>query len=204
MLAFIPPPVTLPQTTLTSEVQAIQALPPTIPDVPFYSQFKDIVSPLWQNVGCGITSLAMVVDFYKPDAVSVNSLLKQGIAAGAYENGVGWRYGGLIALSKKYGLSGAYYDLSTLAAGTAFDEFQNLLKDGPVILSVHNRFNPKSTVPHLVVIDGINNNVVYYNDPAAKTGEKQISVPAFLASWKEKVIALRPMGKNSASGLSLK
>ena len=58
---------------------------PVIPDVPFYSQFKDITSSSWQKVGCGVTSLAMVIDYYKPDAVSVNTLLKQGITSGSYQ-----------------------------------------------------------------------------------------------------------------------
>lgn len=197
MLAFINTPSTVPQVAFNSQIQiAVAAATSTIPNVPFYSQFTDIASPAWQEVGCGITSLAMVIDFYKPDAVSVNNLLTQGIEAGAYDPSLGWKYGGLIQLSQAYGLSGTYYDLTNLAAGAAFSQFKNLLKGGPVILSVHNRFNPQSTVPHLVVIDGIKNNVVYYNDPAAKMGEKQIPVADFLKGWKKKVIVLRLDGQN--------
>ena len=61
-----------------------------IPEVPFYSQFKDISSAKWQKVGCGVTSLAMVIEYYNPDSVSVNTLLNEGIAAGAYLNSAGW------------------------------------------------------------------------------------------------------------------
>jgi uncharacterized protein YvpB len=78
----------------------------SIPDVPFYSQFKDILSAQWQKVGCGVTSLAMIIDYYDPNTVSVNTLLKQGIAAGAYDTNAGWTYAGLIGLSQKYGLDG--------------------------------------------------------------------------------------------------
>ena len=163
-----------------------------VPDVPFYSQFKDIRSPQWQKVGCGITSLAMIINYYDPNAVSVNALLSEGIASGAYEQNVGWIYAGLINLSQKYGLDGTYHDLSGLDTQTAFDQFQNYVKTGPVILSVHYKFDPKSTIPHLVVIDAVNDGVVYYNDPAAKNGEKQISVADFLKGWKRKVIVIRP------------
>jgi predicted double-glycine peptidase len=164
----------------------------SIPDVPFYSQFKDITSPTWQKVGCGVTSLAMVIDYYTPAAVLVNTLLKQGIAAGAYEPNAGWTYKGLIDLSNKYGLNGASYDLATLSTAAAFAQFSEYLKDGPVIVSVHYKFDPKSTIPHLVVINGIVGNTLYYNDPAAKTGEEQISTANFLKGWKKRFIVIRP------------
>jgi predicted double-glycine peptidase len=76
------------------------------------------------------------------------------------------------------------------------------VKEGPVILSVHYKFDPKSTIPHLVVIDAVDNGVVYYNDPAAKTGEKQISVTNFLKGWKKKVIVIRPVQKSGGIALA--
>lgn len=176
----------------------------TIPEVPFFSQFKDITSPKWQKVGCGITSLAMIIDFYKPAAVSVNVLLGQGIAAGAYAQNAGWIYQGLINLAHKYGLSGQYYNLSALDAQSAFTQFKQYLKDGPVILSVHYKFDPKSTIPHLVVINAVADGIVYYNDPATKAGTKQISVADFLKGWKRKVIVIRPAPAHQAvSGFNL-
>lgn len=162
------------------------------PSVPFYSQFADIQSPKWQKVGCGITSLAMIIDYYSPKAVTVNNLLAQGIAAGAYDYNAGWIYDGLIQLSKSYGLSGAYHDLSSLNTQAAFAQFQAYLKGGPVILSVHYKFDPKSTIPHLVVINGIANGLVYYNDPATLVGTKHITIADFLKGWKRKVIVIRP------------
>ena len=192
VLAVIPPPIATPAAIVVPMSTS------SIPSVPFYSQFKDIRSPQWQKVGCGITSLAMVIDYYTPNAVSVDALLNQGIAAGAYEQNVGWIYAGLISLSQKYGLNGAYHDLSKLDAQTAFDQFKNYVKSGPVILSVHYKFDPKSTIPHLVVIDAVSDGTVYYNDPAAKSGEKQIPVADFLKGWKRKVIVIRPADKSGA------
>lgn len=198
MILFTDVPLRTPTVAPYAEVQTI------VPDVPFYSQFKDIQSPQWQKVGCGIASLAMVIDFYKPGAVSVNTLLKKGIAAGAYLQDVGWIYAGLIHLAQRYGLDGSYHDLSKLDTKTAFDQFKKYLDGGPVILSVHYKFDPKSTIPHLVVIDGIKNDVVYYNDPAAKTGEKQISVANFLKGWTKKVIVIRPVKESAGVALAIK
>ena len=176
----------------------------TVPLVPFFSQFKDITSPVWQKVGCGVASLAMVIDYYKPDAVSVNTLLSQGIASGAYLQSAGWTYKGLIGLAKKYGLSGSSYDFRTSDSQTALAQFKKYLKDGPVIASIHYKFDPASTIPHMVVIDGIVDDIMYYNDPAAKTGEKQISVADFLKGWKKRFIVMRPSHASGELALAAK
>ncbi len=164
-----------------------------IPDVPFYSQFADIQAPEWRKIGCGITSLTMIIDHYQPNAVSVNNLLKQGIASGAYLKNAGWTYKGLISLGNKYGLDGDSYDLAGLSDKTALGKFKDYLKDGPVIASIHYKFDPKSTIPHLVVINGISNDTIYYNDPAAKIGKKTISSADFLKGWKKRFIVMRPV-----------
>jgi hypothetical protein len=207
MLFFVPPPVTPVYISLSSQAQAAETQPaqsPTIPVVPFYSQFADIQSPKWQRVGCGVTSLAMVIDFYKPDALSVNTLLKQGIAAGAYDPNDGWITSGLIQLAKQYGLTGTRYDLSQLDTPTALAQLERFLNDGPVILSVHYKFDPKSTIPHLVVINAISHGVAYYNDPAAKAGGQQISIADLLRGWKKTILVIRPANGDGAKALTLK
>ncbi|MEI6528471.1 MAG: C39 family peptidase [bacterium] len=184
----------------------IQEVPPTqktslitktsIPDVPFYSQFTDIKSPKWQKVGCGVASLAMVIDYYDLNTVSVNTLLNQGVALGAYLKSSGWTYKGLISLGNKYGLDGDSYDLAAKSDKVAFEQFKKYLKDGPVIASVHYKFDPKSTIPHLVVINGIDKDNIYYNDPANKAGGKVISIADFLKAWKKRFIVIRPVREN--------
>jgi ABC-type bacteriocin/lantibiotic exporter with double-glycine peptidase domain len=164
----------------------------TIPDVPFFSQFKDITSTAWKKVGCGIASLAMIIEYYSPKSVSVNALLNEGIALGAYDKNAGWIHRGLIRLSKTYGLDGTSYDLSAKSMAKAFETFKDALEGGPVIASIHYKFDPKNPIPHLVVIDGIKDGIVYYNDPAAANGQKQISVIQFQKAWKKKLIILRP------------
>lgn len=174
-----------------SQTQKVVVATTTALAVPFYSQFTDITAVSWKKVGCGIASLAMLVDYYKP-AVSVDTLLAQGIASGAYLQNAGWTYKGLIGVAEKYGLQGASYDLGTSGQQSAFAEFKTHLKDGPVMASIHYKFDPKSTIPHLVVINKIVGDMVYYNDPAADKGDKQISVAGFLGAWKKRFIVLRP------------
>jgi ABC-type bacteriocin/lantibiotic exporter with double-glycine peptidase domain len=169
----------------------------TVPTVPFYSQFSDIHTLSWKKVGCGITSLAMIIEYYKPGSVSVDTLLKEGLLISAYDNRFGWVHKGLIVLSKKYGLEGKSYDVNNLSKELAFLEFKNHVATGPVMASVHYKFDPRSPIPHLVVIDGIKDDVVYYNDPAAKTGQKQISAIDFQKAWKKKYIVIRPVEKKT-------
>ena len=176
------------QSTTTSQLTVL----PSVPVVPFYSQFTDITSKTWQKVGCGVTSLAMIIDYYKP-AVPVNTLLDQGIKAGAYLQSAGWTYQGLIGLANNYGLDGSSHDLAGLSNKNALAQFTSYLQDGPVIASIHYKFDPNSTIPHLVVINAIKDGVVYYNDPAAKSGGKTISVANFQKGWKKRFIVIRPV-----------
>ena len=159
-------------------------------DVPIYSQFKDIKNSRWQKEGCGIASLAMVIDFYKPNTISVAELLNQAINTGAYLKNIGWKHKELSALAGTYGLAEKSYDLGKLSNATAFAQFLDFLKTGPVVVSIHNKFDPKATLGHIVVVTGFENNFIYYNDPA-ETADKKISVKDFLNGWKKRFIIVR-------------
>lgn len=165
---------------------------PAVPEVPFYSQFRDIHAAEWQKLGCGVASLAMLINFYQPETVRVDALLKEGISAGAFINGAGWSHKGLTLLAGKYGLKGESYDLSRSDADTALAQLEKILKEGPIMASVHYKFDPKNPIPHLVVINGISNDLVYYNDPASASGGKNISVQDFMEAWKQRFIVIRP------------
>jgi len=164
----------------------------TVFAVPFFSQFTDITAPEWKKVGCGIASLAMLIEFYEPGDVSVDTLLKEGISADAYLSNAGWTYAGLIGISKKYGLSGESYDMGGTGMETAFARLEKALKDGPVMVSVHYTFDPKNPIPHLVIANGIKDDTLYYNDPAEKSGGGSISVEVFKQAWKKRYIEIRP------------
>lgn len=134
----------------------------------------------------------MIIDYYNQSKTSVNKLLGQGIAAGAFIENAGWSYSGLIKVSQQYGLTGTSSVLDGETMTTAFASLKKELANGPVIASVHYKFNPNSPLPHLVVIDGISGSTVYYNDPDDKHGEEQISVANFQKGWKKRYIAIRP------------
>jgi predicted double-glycine peptidase len=159
--------------------------------VPFYSQFTDISAPQWKKIGCGIASLAMLIEFYEPGVITVDKLLTDGINSGAYITSAGWSHAGLINLSKKYGLGGDSYDMAGLSMDKAFTKLESVLEEGPVMVSVHYTFDPKNPIPHLVVINGVSNGKVYYNDPAEKTGGGSISIAKFQSAWKKRYIEIR-------------
>jgi hypothetical protein len=160
--------------------------------VPFYSQFADITSPTWKKVGCGIASLAMLIEFHTPGKLSsVDTLLEEGIDAKAYSD-AGWTYAGLIKISKKYGLFGETHDFGTSNMDTAFRAFEKALAKGPVMASVHYTFDPKNPIPHLVIITGVKEGMIHYNDPAEKKGGGSITITKFQNSWKKRYIEFYP------------
>lgn len=159
--------------------------------VPFYSQFTDISAPEWQKIGCGIASLAMLVDFYTTEEITVDSLLNEGIKAGAYAGDAGWSHAGLIGLAKDHGLSGEAVYMTDLSMTAAFSKLEEALKDGPVMVSVHYTFQPTNPIPHLVIVTGVENGKVFYNDPAEESGNGSISIEQFESAWKKRYIAIR-------------
>ena len=181
-------PIDVPGGSLVETVSNAQM---DVPNVPFYSQFYDIHAAKWQKLGCGIVSVAMLIEFYRPGIVSVDTLLKEGIDAGAFINGAGWTHKGLALLAQKYDLEGMSYDLSNLDKNAAFAQFERFLKEGPVIASVYYKLEPTNPIPHLIVINGINNGMVYYNDPASASGGKNISIQNFIKAWKKRFIVVR-------------
>ena len=160
--------------------------------VPHYSQFQDIPRVEWRAEGCGIASIAMAVEFYKPNSVSITDLILQALKLGAHAPGVGWKHKELSALAGLYGLDGKNYDLTDMTKLTAFDEFKKILADGPVIASIHNKFDPRATLGHLVVVTGMDNGMIFYHDPAYRDKiAKMISEKNFLKGWKQRLITVR-------------
>lgn len=165
--------------------------PEQVRQVPFYSQFKDVTPASWKKLSCGIASLAMLIDFYG-SAISVDTLLEEGIASGAYIKNAGWSHAGLIGLAQKHGLGGRTVGLAHLSMAQAFDQLTQALDEGPVMASVHYTFDPSNPIPHLVVVNGVSDGLVYYNDPAETAGGGTVSVEQFQSAWKKRFIEIRP------------
>ena len=170
--------------------------PPTssVFTVPFFSQLTDITEASWKKVGCGITGLAMLIEYYHPGEVdSVDTLLHEGVAAGAYNDSVGWSYNGLITVAQKYGITGSTHDYKGSTMDVAFAALKKDLEDGPIMASVHYTFKPTNPIPHLIIINGIKNDQVYYNDPADTAGGGHISIEQFKSGWKKRYIEFYPV-----------
>lgn len=165
--------------------------------VPFFSQFSDISEPSWRKVGCGIASVAMLIDYYQPGSADVDSLLYQGISAGAYLETAGWTHAGLIDLTRPFGLRGESRSLADLSADVALDRLREVVADGPVMASVHYTFDPQNPIPHLVVVTGVTDGEVHYNDPAEPTGGGVITTEQFQRGWKQRYITIRPVSSLS-------
>ncbi len=161
--------------------------------MPFYSQFDDITPVSWQKVSCGIASVAMLIDYYSDENVSPDALLEQGIAAGSFLSDAGWIHAGLIRLSHQFGLDGASHSLSHLGMADAFTELSAVVDEGPVMVSVHYTFEPTNPIPHLVVVNGVRDGKVFYNDPAEVSGGGSLSIEKFKRAWKKRYISIRPV-----------
>jgi hypothetical protein len=175
----------------SSEVLSIKTT--GVPTVPFFSQFKDIASPYWQKVGCGIASTAMIIEYYQPGTARVEALLQQGINNGSFLSDAGWIHSGLINLTNQFGLDGSSHSLAHLSMSEAFSMLESVLKEGPVMASVHYTFEPTNPIPHLVVINGVREGMVYYNDPAEVSGGGAIPIEKFQSAWKKRYIEIRPV-----------
>lgn len=167
-------------------------------NVPLYSQIRDITSVAWQQKGCGVADVAMLVEFYKPNTTSVQKILEEGLKAGAYQKNVGWKHDGLAALAVKHGLVGKTVDMSKSTKEIAFKELQKIIKDGPAIASIHRGFNAKSPFGHLIVITGFDKDLVYYNDPGKRDGIRQVTISEFMKGWKKRLIVIRPPESKTA------
>ncbi|MFP4616822.1 MAG: cysteine peptidase family C39 domain-containing protein [Candidatus Paceibacterota bacterium] len=167
-----------------------EMLPATVPEVPFFSQSSDINWVKWRGRACGVASLAMLIEMYKPGETSPQLLLEEGLSSGHYLTELGWTHNGLALMAEEHGLKAETHDLSHLAMNDAYHQFLSFLNDGPVIASVFHGFDPDSEIPHLVVISGEADNLLYYNDPAEGLGGLRITEEQFKKGWKKRFITV--------------
>ena len=57
---------------------------------------------------------------------------------------------------------------------------------------MHYKLDPTNPIPHLVVVNGVEGDTVYYSDPADKSGGESISIDKFKKAWKKRYIAIHP------------
>jgi hypothetical protein len=169
-------------------------------DVPFYSQLADIQKRAWQYRGCGITALKMVLAYWNSrhglyQNPPLWSLLKTGLRIGAYIPDVGWSHSGLVNIACQYGYTGFNRDLIQTSSSEAFVQLQSDLMRGPLLVSVFSGFDPDKGGGHIVVLTGVEDDLVFLNDPfewSSHEGEKIMAISAFQKAFKRRWIAVEP------------
>jgi ABC-type bacteriocin/lantibiotic exporter with double-glycine peptidase domain len=173
-----------------------------IHDVPQYSQHLHIETEEWQNKSCGIASLGMLLAYHGMP-IPLSHLLAEGLLRGAYLPGIGWKHKELVELARVFGGHGENFDWASLDAAAAFEHAKGHLAHYPILASIHRQFDPHNG-GHLIVLTGIDDTYVYYNDPDVHEENKiagAVSIETFLNGWKKRIIAIYPpaLADNSAS-----
>lgn len=166
--------------------------------VPAYSQFLDVSSPVWKRKACGAVSLKMVLDYLRPNSISISEIIKRGrrknaFRLAAYIPNVGWAHKGLASLAEEFGFKGKNYDWSKKTPDAAYSLLLKKLQKRPIIASIYRNLKPGSS-GHLVLLTGIKGNRIYYNDPDSKTRrgiKKTATLNKFLKGWKKRVVEIK-------------
>lgn len=168
-------------------------------DVPFTSQFADLGDHQWRARGCGIAALKMVMDFWG-NAPSLDELLREGLVAGAYREGIGWSHRGLAMVAQAHGYQASNVDVAPASPTpeTADQAWQMLigeLERGPVLVSVWRSLDPQPHGGHIVVLTGWDGTLVSFNDPierSASEGQKVLVREVFMRLFKQRWIIIHP------------
>jgi hypothetical protein len=173
--------------------------------VPFSSQFTDLGHHEWRARGCGVTALKMVMDFWHAQDPAnrtehLDALLKAGLAEHAHISDIGWSHTGLVRLARRYGYDGFNADWATKgptpkSPEDAWTALAAELERGPVMASVFAGLDPDRGGGHVIVVTGIVDGLVAFNDPEElleREGRKLLALPRFLRGFKNRYIVVRP------------
>lgn len=133
----------------------------------------------------------------------IDELLKTGLEIGAYIENIGWSHPGLVEMARQYGYEGYNKDLAHIPPQEAWEELIEDLKKYPIMASVYKGLNPEIKSGHVVVVSGLDGPNIYINDPlegSEERGKQIIPVEKFLAGWKQRYIAVRPLRKSPVQG----
>ncbi len=179
-------------------------------DVPYYSQYQNILEDKWRSRACGITSAKMVIKYFRPNNdESIEALIDEGVRIGGYVEH-GWDHESLVRILRNRGIfaykeefksqilkqgetSGipSVYDSKMMKTG--IKKIYKMIKSGrPVIVSVDVGFGENKT-SHLIVLTGFDLDDsgdvsgFAFNDPDAKTGIKKnifVDIDKFEKYWR--------------------
>lgn len=165
--------------------------------VPYSSQYLDIKDPHWVIRACGIANVKMALDYFGAHAPTLDKLIEEGVAMGAY-GASGWYHDGLIAIAEKRGVEGFREEDMDTAQG--LKKIRESLKTNTlVIVSVVQMLLGRKKY-HQVLLVGYreesgNIKGLFYHDPAATDRDAgknlYVDVDVFKVYWRNKAIFLR-------------
>lgn len=166
----------------------------TILGVPYSSQYLDVTEKIQSLTACGITSLYMILKYYKIEGISLDNLVETGIRDGGYSKS-GWLHDYLVTVFNKNGIE---CQRKENMRSSGIEEIRDSLRAGnPVIISMQ-RFSFERRIFHMVVLVGIRENEkqeivgFFYHDPAglipADFTNLFVSVGVFFQYWRKMAI----------------
>lgn len=169
--------------------------------VPYFSQRSADVPHEWRPRSCGVVALRMALaGTASGTPPSTAELIEEGLAAGAYIPGTGWKHVGLVKLAKRYGAEAYRKEFKSKVAGSMFGglllrigmlELKQAVRRGTVpIVSLA---VPESSDTHLVPLTGFTKQGFLYHEPAADgEGEsgayREVAFGDFKRRWRRLVI----------------
>lgn len=173
--------------------------------IPYYSQYMDVINKEWQPRACGIACLKMLLEARGVETPTLDEMIKDGVALGAYSEN-GWLHDGLIALGAKYGAElyrkefrkkDADMVTSDKLNTEGINVILNELEMGrPVIVSAIKNFEIRNKF-HMVLVVGaeLEEGIVkgfYYHDPDSYTETKGayqfVQFGIFKTAWRRLAI----------------
>lgn len=138
-------------------------------DVPYYSQFADIVDPFWMLRACGAVALKEVAEFHGAIVPDIVALCNEGKDRGGYSMENGWIHDYLVLKAKELGLEA--YRKEGLQ--TPDDVIAYLEKGNPVVISVEKRVLEQKRF-HILVLTGYDsvNRLFSYHESESTDKEK--------------------------------
>jgi len=168
--------------------------------VPFYSQYRDVVDPVWQSRACGGVCLKMALDFLaqKCNATipAIPELIEEAVTHKAYSTGSGWVHRGMVFLAHNHGIPAYPEEFRSMegayAKGLVEYGYNKIIKtvrsERPVIVSIEKGFEDGGSF-HQVLIVGEKDDgeVLMYHDPEAKDESgafREIGREKFCSHWR--------------------
>jgi|SRR3989344_1354134 len=161
-------------------------------ELPVYDQWKDTENDEWSGRACSICSLKSILVFcdVKNSDLKIMNLIREGLEADGYAEGIGWKHQGLVDIARNHGVElkfqKQFFTGEDKLKGLDFIN-KNLLKGRPIMATLINRTKDGG---HMVVVHGFEDkgedNVNYFILDPDSRGRNRYSLDReeFLNLWR--------------------